>query len=211
MRKPVKPLFLLSLLALVMAACGPLPVTIDLLPTLKQNGYDHGSFSKTVAVPPGTELTDQNLKIPDENGYAFTFQVPDLPATPSSLVLNYEVELGYQVACIDNLGGQIQAQIYLAGPSADLWANPLQDAGVLTTIRNQDTLTLKGQAQLSQDRQDQIDAVLNGSLVLGIELKTEGLSGQASTDAACIQNGETQVTIFGEYQIKQAVIEARFL
>ena len=208
MRKPVKHLFLLSLLALVMAACGPLPVTIDLLPTLKQNGYDHGSFSETVAVAPGTELTDQDLKLPDENGYAFTFQVPDLPATPSSLVLNYEVELGYQVACIDNLDGQIQAQIYLAGPSADLWASPLQDAGVLTTIRNQDTLTLKGQAQLNQD---QIDAVLNGSLVLGIELKTEGLSGQASTDAACIQDGETQVTISGEYQIKQAVIEARFL
>ncbi len=208
MRKPVKHLFLLSLLALVMAACGPLPVTIDLLPTLKQNGYDHGSFSETVAVAPGTELTDQDLKLPDENGYAFTFQVPNLPATPSSLVLNYEVELGYQVACIDNLAGQIQAQIYLAGPSADLWANPLKGASVLATIRNQDTLTLKGQAGLSQD---QIDAVLNGSLVLGIELKTEGLSGQASTDAACIQDGETQVTISGEYQIKQAVIEARFL
>ena len=197
----------LLLSAFFLAACGPLPITIDLMPSLQQNGYDRGSATQTVAVPPGAQLSDQDLKVPDANGYRFTFEVPNLPASPASLVFDYQATLDYQLACIDNLGGTLNAQVYLAGDAAQLWQSPLDGAQVSAPVKSQDTLTLKGSARLSQA---QLDAVLNGSLVLGVELKTQGLTGQASIDPACQQNGQTQVKFSGQYQIQKAVVEVRF-
>lgn len=204
----MKRFLLLAALALAAAGCGPLPVTIDLLPVLEEKGYDQQPFSEAVRTAPGTALSDLLLRIPDENGYALTFPLPDLPASPTSLVLDYRADLEYQIGCIDNLGGEIEAQVFLAGPSSDLWTQPLEGARVQAEIRYHDTLTLKGRASLTQD---QLDAVLQGSLVLGVEFRTSGLSGQASNDPACLRNGEVEVTVSGNYQIERAVIEARFL
>ncbi len=198
--------FLLS--ALFLAACGPLPITIDLLPTLKQNGYDQKSFSRPVAVPPGTPLNDQDLKLPDANGFAFDFEVPSLPARPASLVLDYRARLDYGIECLNDLGGTAIAQVYLAGDPQNLWQSPLEGADASAAVKQQGTLTLEGSARLSQA---QLQAVLDGHLVLGVELKTQGLTGQPSSDPACQQNGQTLVKFTGRYQIERAVVEVRFL
>jgi hypothetical protein len=197
--------FLLA--ALFLAACGPLPIPIDLLPALKQGGYDQGTFTKPLTVPPGTPLKDQTVLFPDGNGFDLRFDVPSLPANPASLVLDYQADFSYRVDCVDSLGGKIQAQAYLAKDSASLWNSPLEGAAVTANLAPEDTLRLSGQARLSQA---QLDAVMSGHAVLGLALSTENASGQASSDSACVQNGQTQVRISGEYRIQRAVVEVRF-
>ena len=195
---------LLPLLALVflLAGCGTLPIKIDLLPTLKNYGYDQGSFSKTFEAQSGATLTeDLEFRLPDDTGYSFTFEVPELPATPASMALNYKINIGYQIECIEGLTGEIAAQVYLSGEPSKLWDSPLEGATTRIAIQDRGDLNLEGKTFLTQE---QLEAVLNGSLVLGIELKTENLSGK-------VRDGCSQVEISGQYSIKQAIIEIRFL
>lgn len=203
----MKKLWPFLLIAVFLAACGPLPIPIDLLPALKQGGYDHDTFTQTLPVPPGATLEDQTVRFPNENGFDLNFEVPSLPATPASLVLDYRADFSYRVDCVDNLGGKIRAQAYLAGDSAELWNSPLEGAAVSADLDAQGSLRLSGQARLTQA---QLDAVMTGHAVLGLELATQNIRGQASSDPACVQAGQTQVKISGEYHIQRAVVEVRF-
>ncbi len=203
----MKKLWPFLLIAFFLAACGPLPVPIDLLPALRDGGYDQGTFTKTLAVPPGTTLEDQTVLFPDGNGFDLRFDVPSLPANPASLVLDYQADFSYRVDCVDNLGGKISAQAYLAGDSAELWNSPLEGAAVSADLDAQGSLRLSGQARLTQA---QLDAVMSGHAVLGLELATENTRGQASNEPACVQDGQTLVRISGEYRIQRAVVEVRF-
>ena len=181
-----------------------MPIRIDLLPELKKYNYNEGTFTQSIDAQPGMEFNKdvEDFKLPDEDGYTVSFQVPNLPANPKSMTLDYKVGVGYQIKCAEDLGGNITAQVYLAGDSHELWSSPLNGATTSATIdaKGTGTLDLEGSAKLTDK---QLNAVLNGSLVLGLRLKTQGLTGKVSENC-------NQVQITGKYTIDKAMIEIRF-
>ena len=188
--------------AVLLAGCGALPITVDLKPTLEKSGADRGSFTEALNLPPGTNLgslSEVSFELPDENGLEVRFEVPDLPARPAGLELDYAVRLDYQIACVDGLGGQARASAYLAGESPP-WEAPLEGAEASAELAPEGSLRLEGQASLTPE---QIDAVLSGKVVLGLKLEFRDLKGT-------VREGCTP-EISGSYQIERALIKIRFL
>ncbi len=197
----MKRLLLLIPLALAAAACGPLPVTVDLLPPLRDAGLDRQTFSQSLEIPPNTDLStigNRSLNLPSDDGLTVTFPAPDLPASPASLVLDFKARVDYAISCVNGLGGTLRATGYLA-PEPPPWNAPLEGLATEIALESDGGFTLEGRAALDRD---QIDAILSGQATLGVRIELEGLTGQT---------GDCTPEVSGSYEIKRAVIEARFL
>ena len=188
--------------AVLLAGCGALPVTVDLLPALQSSGSASGSLSQPLNLPPGSELGDlegKTLWLPDQEGLAVSYEVPALPAEPASLEFDYAVRLDYAVTCVDGLRGQATASLYLSGESPP-WDAPLEGAEASVALKPEGSLRLEGHTSLTPE---QIDAVLSGKVVLGLRLEFRDLEGTVSE--SCTPEIE------GAYQIERAVLKIRFL
>ncbi len=193
---------LLIPLALAAAACGPLPVTVDLLPPLQDAGLDRQTFSQSLDIPPNTDLStigNRTLNLPSDDGLTVEFPAPNLPARPASLVLDFKAQVYYEFDnCVSDLGGTLRATGYLA-PEPPPWDAPLNGLSTEIALEPSGSLVLEGRAALDRD---QIDAILSGQVTLGVQIELEGLTGQT---------GDCTPEVSGSYEIKRAVIEARFL
>ncbi len=193
-------LFLIPL-ALVFSACGPLPVTVDLLPALRDAGLDQQAFHRALDVPQNTDLStigNLALNLPSDDGLTVEFPAPNLPASPASLVLDFKARVNYNFDCVSGLGGTLRATGYLA-PEPPPWDAPLSGLATEITLEPSGGFVLEGRAALDRD---QIQAILSGQATLGIRIELEGLTGQTEN---CTP------TVSGSYEIERAVIEARFL
>ena len=192
-----------AVLLLGLVACGPLPITVDLLPSLQEAGLAQDEFSFELDVPPGTDLSGQDfdLKLPDDDGMAFDVEPPTMPATPASMVLDFSALFDYQLDCVEGLGGYMTVGAYLAPDEDALWESPLAGTEKRVELRDSDSLELSGRASLTSE---QMDAVLSGHAVLGVRVVSDELEGKSSTNPSC------KVTLSGDYQIQKAVLEVRF-
>ena len=198
----MKRILLLSAMALALAACGPLPVTVDLLPALKDAGLDRMTFDETLNVPANTDLGETrelSLDLPGPDGFTVHFPAPDLPASPASLVLDFKARVDYAFACVSGLGGTLQATGYLA-PEPPPWDAPLNGLAAEVELEPSGSFVLEGRAELDRD---QINAILSGQATLGVRIELERLTGQTGEDCT--------LAVSGSYEIERAVIEARFL
>ncbi len=151
----MKRLLLFLGLAFALASCSLAPITIDLLPTLQENGADSGS-------KPITAGGAFDLKLPDASGYTMSgYEVPAV--RPNQVKLEYTLALEIN----GDLSGDAELAFYLAASSDDLWnaANMLGDPA--TVDLDQTEQTLSGQLVLSSA---QIDTLMSGSLTVGARI-----------------------------------------
>jgi len=197
----MKRFLLLAALALAAAACGPLPVTVDLLPPLRDAGLDQQTFNQSLDVPPNTDLStigNLTLNLPSDDGLTVEFPAPNLPASPASLVLDFKARVDYAFDCVSGLGGTLRATGYLADEPPP-WDAPLNGLATEITLEPSGGFVLEGRAELDRN---QINAILSGQATLGVRIELEGLTGQTENCTPSVS---------GSYEIERAVIEARFL
>ena len=206
MQNPAKRLLLLALLALVVAACGPLPVTVDLTEPLRKAGLDQKQFNLSLNVPENTDLGERyqndepvEIYLPGNEGYTVRFTPPNLPATPVNLVLDFRARVDYAFDdCIQNLGGTIEAAGYLS-PDAPPWDNPLLGLSATVELKPEGYFVLEKRISLSKAQRE---AILKGNATVGVRVVLRQLKGQT---------GSCKPQVSGTYTIERAVIEARFL
>ncbi len=192
---------ILFALVLGLSACGPLPITIDLLPPIQDAGLAEKSYNRPLEIEPGTDLSSLGtiaIELPDENGLDLTFPAPPLPARPTSLIFDFAVRLGYSLTCVEALDGTITLRGYLA-PEGPPWNDPIEGLSLSASLKGSDEVLLEGRAGLTPA---QIEAILNGQVNLGLRLTIEDLAGRTQD---CTPN----LSFF--YRIERATIEARFL
>ena len=198
----MKRFLLLSAIALVAAACGSLPVTINLLPTLEKAGLDHKEFDEPLNdVPANTDLSEigsLTLDLPDADGLTLNFPAPNLPAVPASMAFDFRVHLRYAFTCVSGLGGTLKATGYLS-PDSPPWDSPLAGVSAQAELKESGDLVLEGRAELTRE---QINAILAGQATIGFRIELTGLQGQT---------GDCTPRISGSYKIERATVEVRFL
>ena len=187
--------------AILLAGCGAVPLTVDLSPILQKAEAAQGSFSQPLSVPPGTKLDGldgQTFFIPSEEGLAVSFEVPDLPKTPTSMTFEYAARVDYTLTCVENLEGELTARAFLAGESPP-WNTPIEGSEVRIPLQSEGHLNLEGTAWLSPE---QLQAVLSGKVVLGLQLSLESPSG------VVLDNCTPEIQ--GTYKIERAVLKIQF-
>ncbi|XOB98266.1 hypothetical protein ACMC9I_10205 [Deinococcota bacterium DY0809b] len=148
----MKRLLLFLGLSLTLAACSLAPITIDLLPTLQQNGADAGTQTVTAA-------GNLDLMLPDASGYGVSgYDVPSL--RPNQVKLEYALVLTQD----GGLSGSAELRFYLAPAGADLWSASEQVGDPIAVDLGQTSTTLSGSLELSPE---QIDTLMSGTLTVG--------------------------------------------
>jgi hypothetical protein len=151
----MKRLLLFLGLSLTLAACSVAPITIDLLPTLQQNGADAGTQTVSAA-------GDLDLLLPDASGYEVSgYEVPAL--RPNQVRLEYQLVLEQD----GGLSGSAELRFYLAPAGSDLWNAAEQVGDPVAVDLGQTSATLSGSLELSPE---QIDTLMSGTLAVGARI-----------------------------------------